>query len=138
MQCILKGGRQKLEWNFDNQKPIYSQLIDQIQLGILAGEFTAGTAIPSVRILAVEAGVNPNTMQRARAELETAGLLFSQRTAGRFVTEDRGMIERIKKQKAEMYIANFFEGMKTLGFDRTEALRLLTETKDDTKEERDE
>ena len=127
-----------MEWNFDNQKPIYSQLIDQIQLGILAGVYAPGTAIPSVRTLAVEAGVNPNTMQRALSELETAGLLFSQRTAGRFVTEDGEMIEAIKKQKAETFIEGFFAGMTTLGFDRREALRLLMEKADDVKEDQNE
>ena len=86
-----------MKWQFSNDAPIYTQLIEQIQVGIVAGAFPPGERLPSVRDLATEAGVNPNTMQRALAELERDGLVFSQRTAGRFVTEDKTMIERAKR-----------------------------------------
>ena len=77
-----------MKWQFSNDAPIYTQLIEQIQVGIVAGAFPPGERLPSVRDLATEAGVTPNTMQRALAELERDGLVFSHRTAGRFVTED--------------------------------------------------
>ena len=77
-----------MKWSFANDLPIYTQLIDQIKVGIVTGAFPPGERLPSVRDLATEAGVNPNTMQRALSQLESEGLVYSQRTAGRFVTED--------------------------------------------------
>ena len=81
-----------MQWKFDGNAPIYTQLVDQMKLGIVSGEWIPGQRIPAVRELAVDAGVNPNTMQRALQELERQGLMFSQRTSGRFETEDREMI----------------------------------------------
>ena len=89
-----------MKWYFSDSAPIYAQLIRQIKVGIVTGAFPPGERLPSVRDLATEAGVNPNTMQRAFAELERDGLVYSQRTAGRFVTEDRAMIEQTKKALA--------------------------------------
>ena len=77
-----------MQWQFSNDAPIYTQLIQQVKVGIVTGAFPPGERLPSVRDMATEAGVNPNTMQRALAELERDGLVYSQRTAGRFVTED--------------------------------------------------
>ena len=79
-----------MNWQFSNDAPIYAQLIRQIRAGIVSGAFSPGERLPSVRDLAMEAGVNPNTMQRALTELERDGLVYSQRTSGRYVTEDRG------------------------------------------------
>jgi GntR family transcriptional regulator len=78
-----------MNWQFNSEAPIYSQLIGQIRQGIVSGAFPPGERLASVRDLASEAGVNPNTMQRALTELERDGLVYSQRTAGRFVTEDQ-------------------------------------------------
>ena len=86
-----------MKWQFSNDAPIYAQLIEQIKVGIVTGAFPPGDRLPSVRDLATEAGVNPNTMQRALAELERDGLVFSQRTAGRFVTEYKTMIDKAKR-----------------------------------------
>ena len=77
-----------MEWNFRSDLPIYSQLVERIKLGIVSGSFRPGERLPSVRDMAAEAGVNPNTMQRALQELERDGMVYAQRTAGRFVTED--------------------------------------------------
>ena len=115
-----------MKWYFDTQKPIYTQLTEQIRVGILTGEYPPGSAMPSVRALALEAEVNPNTMQRALADLESRGLLHTQRTAGRFVTEDKKMIETIKKEQAEKFIDSFLTGMRGLGFDTDEAISMLT------------
>ena len=114
-----------MKWYFSDSAPIYAQLIRQIKVGIVTGAFPPGERLPSVRDLATEAGVNPNTMQRAFAELERDGLVYSQRTAGRFVTEDRAMIEQTKKGLAECHIKQFLEPMDQLGFKREEVISLL-------------
>jgi len=114
-----------MKWQFSNDAPIYSQLIEQIKVGIVSGAFPPGERLPSVRDLAVEAGVNPNTMQRALTELERDGLVYSQRTAGRFVTEDRGMIETAKQSLAEYQIQNFLTAMVRLGYEKEEIMTLV-------------
>ena len=114
-----------MKWQFSNDAPIYSQLIDQIQVGIVSGAFPPGERLPSVRDLATEAGVNPNTMQRALAELERDGLVYSQRTAGRFVTEDQTMIDHVKRSLAQRHIQAFWDAMTHLGYDREEVLALM-------------
>ena len=116
-----------MQWQFSNDAPIYTQLIQQVKVGIVAGIFPPGERLPSVRDLATEAGVNPNTMQRALAELERDGLVYSQRTAGRFVTEDKTMIQQAKRSLAERHIRVFLEAMSHLGFQREEILALLEE-----------
>ena len=114
-----------MQWSFSNDLPIYSQLIGQIKVGIVSGVFPPGERLPSVRDLATEAGVNPNTMQRALAELERDGLVYSQRTAGRFVTEDAAMIEQANRGLARGHIQTFLEAMGRLGYAREEILDLL-------------
>lgn len=114
-----------MKWDFSNDAPIYAQLILQIQVGIVSGVFPPGERLPSVRDLATEASVNPNTMQRALTELERDGLVYSQRTAGRFVTEDRAMIETVKRSLAQRHIQVFLEAMGHLGYGREDILTLL-------------
>ncbi len=114
-----------MRWLFSNDAPIYTQLIEQIKVGIVTGAFPRGERLPSVRDLATEAGVNPNTMQRAMTELERDGLVYSQRTAGRFVTEDEDMIEQAKRSLAERHIKTFLASMLRLGFRREEMIALL-------------
>ncbi|WP_298019996.1 GntR family transcriptional regulator [uncultured Dysosmobacter sp.] len=114
-----------MKWQFSNDAPIYTQLIQQIKVGIVSGGFPPGERLPSVRDLATEAGVNPNTMQRALMELERDGLVYSQRTAGRFVTEDKAMIETAKRGLAERHIKTFLAAMTNLGFQREEIVSLL-------------
>ena len=120
-----------MEWNFRSDQPIYAQLISGIKLGIVSGALSPGERLPSVRDLAMEAGVNPNTMQRALQELEREGMVFSQRTAGRFVTEDVKLIEGAKRSFADAHIRVFLEGMGKLGYSRGEILSLLQEEKED-------
>ena len=117
-----------MQWKFDGNAPIYAQLVDQMKLGIVSGEWIPGQRIPAVRELAVDAGVNPNTMQRALQELERQGLMFSQRTSGRFVTEDREMIEDAKRTLANRHISAFIRQMQALGYTRQEILALLEES----------
>ena len=113
-------------WQFSGDAPIYSQLIEQIKVGIVSGVFPPGERLPSVRDLATEAGVNPNTMQRALTELERDGLVYSQRTAGRFVTEDNTMINTAKRSLAERHVKTFLEAMLRLGFQKDEIIDLIS------------
>lgn len=114
-----------MNWQFDNDMPIYSQLVGQIKQRIVAGVFPPGERLPSVRDLATDAGVNPNTMQRALTELEREGLVYSQRTAGRFVTEDQKMIQDAKRGLAEKHILSFLTAMTRLGYQKDEILTLV-------------
>ena len=120
-----------MEWVFRNDLPIYSQLVDKIKLGIVSGALAPGERLASVRDLAMEAGVNPNTMQRALQELEREGMVYSQRTAGRFVTEESKMIERCKRDMAQQHLKSFLAAMKELGIDRQGILALLKEEKEE-------
>ena len=116
-----------MKWIFNNNRPIYAQLVEQMQVGILTGEYPPGSSIPSVRTLAVEAEVNPNTMQKALAELEREQLVFSQRTSGRFVTEDRSMIEEAKLELAKMHMQNFLREMQKLGYGKEEVISMINQ-----------
>ena len=114
-----------MDWMIDSSLPIYAQLAEQLRMRIVTGTYSPGARMPAVRELALEAGVNPNTMQRALAELERRGLVFSQRTSGRFVTEDTEMIEQEKRALAEKRIREFLLGMERLGFTGSEIMELL-------------
>ncbi len=116
-----------MEWQLRNDLPIYSQLIEQIKQAIVSGAFPPGERLASVRDLAMEAGVNPNTMQRALQELEREGLVFSQRTSGRFVTEDTRVIEAAKKNLAGERAGAFLSSMEKLGYSGEEILSLIGE-----------
>ena len=120
-----------MEWKFRSDLPLYSQLVEQIKLGIVSGNLLPGERLMSVRDMATEAGVNPNTMQRALQELERDGMVYSQRTAGRFVTENMQVIERAKKKFAEEQIRSFLEAMKKLGYQWEEILALLKEKEEE-------
>ena len=120
-----------MNWKFRGDLPIYSQLVEQIQLAIVSGTFRPGERLASVRDMASEAGVNPNTMQRALQELERESMVYSQRTSGRYVTEDMQVIERAKKQFAEEQIRGFLEAMRKLGYQQEEILSMLKERKDE-------
>lgn len=114
-----------MPWNLDDNRPIYLQLMERIQHDIISGVYKPGDKIPSVRDLALDAAVNPNTMQKALSELEREGLLYSQRTSGRFITEDEAMIKKMKKDLASEHICHFFEQMRRLGFSDSETLEMI-------------
>ena len=114
-----------MKWQIDSDRPVYKQLIEQTEQAIVSGIFSPGERLPSVRDLAAEAGVNPNTMQRALAELERSGILYSQRTSGRFITDDEEMIDKLRYQKAEEDARTFFDNMKKLDLSADEIARLL-------------
>mgnify|MGYP000805099947 FL=1 len=123
-----------MDWNFNNDMPIYTQLVDKIKLSIVSGQLAPGDKLNTVRELAAEAKVNPNTMQRAFQELERGGLVFSQRNSGRFVTEDVEAIMTAKKALAQQYIQSFIKNMEQLGYTDEEILGLLREEKEEEKQ----
>lgn len=114
-----------MAWSFKEDRPIYTQLLEQIQARIVTGQYKLGERLPSVRELAAEAGVNPNTMQRALAELERIGLVYSQRTSGRMITDDAQKIGEMKMQLAQDVIEEFLQNMKKLGYEQKEIAQLI-------------
>lgn len=116
-----------MPWNLNSSRPIFLQLIEIIQMDIISGKFPPGGKLPSVRDLAAQAAVNPNTMQKALSELERSGLVFSQRTSGRFITEDTKMIEELKSRLAKEKIEEFLENMQQLGYQKEETVALMTD-----------
>lgn len=123
-----------MAWNLDSDRPIFLQIVERIQMDIISGKYAPGDKLPSVRDLAGEAAVNPNTMQKAFAELERTGLVYSMRTSGRYITEDTTMIEELKASLAKEKINEFLELMQKLGYKNEEILSLMNQTmKGDTK-----
>lgn len=121
-----------LPWNLDSDRPIYAQLMEQIKLMIVTGVYPPGSKLPSVRDLAAEAAVNPNTMQRSLAQLEGDGLLYTQRTSGRFVTEDEAKIAEVKNDLAAGVVREFVTRMERLGYSRPQmAVQLSDILKED-------
>ncbi|EOS23184.1 MAG: GntR family transcriptional regulator [Lachnospiraceae bacterium] len=114
-----------MAWQMNSDRPIYSQLYDKILIRIVCGIYKAGNRLPSVRELAAEASVNPNTMQRAFSELEHSGLIVTQRNSGRVVTEDLTKIEEAKHQLALAQVNSFFANMRELGYNDHEILELV-------------
>ena len=114
-----------MPWELDNDRPIYLQLMERIQQDIVSGIYKPGDRLPSVRDLAVEAAVNPNTMQKALSELERSGLVYSQRTSGRVITEDTQLLDEMKTSLASEHNLQFLEKMKQLGFQKEETAALI-------------
>ena len=112
---------------FDNERPIYIQLVEKIRLEIISGKLKSGERIPSVRELALTARVNPNTMQKALAELENEGLVYTERTNGKFVTDNKELIEKIKKELAKEKVNNYLNDMKNIGIAYEESIKYLQE-----------
>ena len=116
-----------LEYIFDNERPIYIQLVELLRKEIVSGKLKAGERLPSVRELALTARVNPNTMQKALVELENQKLVYTERTNGKFVTNDTGLIEKIKKELAKEKVNIFLDDMKNIGITYEEAIIYLQE-----------
>ena len=117
-----------MPWNLDSDRPIFIQILERIRMNIISGKYKPGEKLPSVRELAAEAAVNPNTMQRAFAELERTGLVYSKRTCGRFITEDQDMIELLKEDIAKEKIRLFLESMQQLGYGKDQILSLMRQS----------
>lgn len=114
-----------MNWNFDNERPIYLQIIEHIKLFIVTGEFLPGQKLASVRELASEAGVNPNTMQKALSELENTGLVYSNRTSGRYVTDNPDLINSVREEMAKKNIVSFLLNMEQIGITLKDSIELI-------------
>lgn len=115
-----------MAWDFTTDRPVYLQIMEVVKQRIIKGEYKIGEKLPSVRELADEARVNPNTMQKAMSELEREGLIFSQRTSGRFVTCDEMKVQQLRISVAEKIVSDFLEKMQGLGFDQEKIIELIS------------
>ena len=116
-----------MEWQIDNNKPVYIQLVEQLKMKIISGDIELDSKLDSVRNLAAEAMVNPNTMQKALAELERQGFVYSKRTSGRFVTDDKALIDRERKNLVKDSVKASLETLINLGYTDEEIMRLIEE-----------
>ena len=120
-------GSDDLAWEFSNDRPIYVQVSDQIVSGILTGTFKMGEKLPSVREFAIIASVNPNTVQKAMSELESVGLIETQRNTGKYVTQEGSIIEMARKKRGELLACEFLKNMAALGYTNEQIINLLQE-----------
>lgn len=116
-----------MNYIFDNERPIYIQLVELIRIDIVSGKYEKGSKLPSVRELALTMKVNPNTMQKALVELENEKLIYTERTNGKYVTEDEKKLEKTKKQLAQEKVNNYLNSMKSIGINYEDALSYLQE-----------
>ena len=116
-----------MDYIFDNERPIYIQLLEKLRIEIVSGKLKPGERLPSVRELALTTRVNPNTMQKALVELENEGLVYTERTNGKFVTDNQELIMKIKKELAEEKVNNYINDMKNIGITYGEAIIYLQE-----------
>ena len=114
-----------MEFVFENNIPIYIQLLDYIKIYLISGVFKPGDKLPSVREFATTFKVNPNTMQKALAELESMNLIYTERTNGKFVTTDEKVIEKLKDEYAITLAKSYFQGMKRIGLGKAESIKYL-------------
>ena len=116
-----------MAWKFDSDRPIYTQLLEQIKLGIVSNQYLPGDKLPSVRDFAFIAGVNPNTMQRALSQLEQQGIIFTNRTEGKYITTDTNLITQMRESIAKEQVHTFCEKMRKLNYSTSEILSLLSD-----------
>lgn len=117
-----------MSWSLSSDRPIYIQLLENIKLRIVTGKYPPGSQLPTVRELAREAEVNPNTMQKALSELEREELVYSQRTSGRFVSADEQLIKALKKEMALAAARDFLVNMYRLGIEKDEIIKIIEES----------
>ena len=116
-----------MDYIFDNERPIYIQLVEIIRIEIVSGKFKKGQKIPSVRELALIMKVNPNTMQKALIELENEKLIYTERTNGKYVTEDEQLIEKVKSELANGIVNTYLNSMENIGIDYETTIKYLQE-----------
>lgn len=116
-----------MSWDLSSDRPVYLQIMEKIQIEIVAGIYKAGDKLPSVRELAAIAAVNPNTMQKALTELERTGLVYANRTSGRFITEDKTLLAQAKKDLASAEVSTFLAKMKQFNYSEEEIFNLIRE-----------
>ena len=116
-----------MKWQIDNNRPVYIQLVEQLRMKIISGEIELDSKLDSVRSLAADAMVNPNTMQKALAELEREGFVYSKRTSGRFVTDNKELIENERKNLVKDNVKKTLDTLINLGYTNDEILSLVEE-----------
>ena len=116
-----------MNFGFDNDRPIYIQLVEQLQIYIISGKIQLGEKLPSVRDLALKTKVNPNTMQKALAELEDLKLIYTERTNGKYVTTDNKLLNKFKSKYAKEKTQKYINEMKELNFTKEEIIDFLKE-----------
>ena len=119
-----------MNFNFDNNIPIYIQLVEQLKIYIISGKILPGDRLPSVRDLALETKVNPNTMQKALTELEEQKLIYTERTNGKYVTTNEGLIKKIKNNYAKELSEKYLSNMESIGFGKEEVIEYLKNYKE--------
>ena len=119
-----------MEYTFDNNIPIYIQLLEYLKIYLISGVFKSGDKLPSVRDFATTFKVNPNTMQKALMELESMKLIYTERTNGKFVTKDEDLIKKLKDEYAMTLAKSYFEGMKRIGLGKADSIKYLEGVKD--------
>ncbi len=124
-----------MAWKFNNEAPIYLQIMDEIKFRIAQGKLKPGDQVPPVRELAMKAGVNPNTMQKALAELEREGVLYSQRTSGRYVAEPENGVASMRNKVSRKYAESYVTGMRGLGYDDRAIVERLEDYLEEEKNE---
>ena len=116
-----------MSWEIKSGLPIYTQLLEELKRRIVSGQYEPGEKLLPVRELAQEAKVNPNTMQKALAELERQNLVYAVRTTGRYITEDIQLSEQTKDEFARSHVQNYYKEMSTLGYEKQDMVRMITE-----------
>lgn len=116
-----------MKFEFDNNVPIYIQLVEQLKIYIISGNIKSGERLPSVRELALQTQVNPNTMQKALSELEDLKLVYTERTNGKFVTKDQKLIDKLRIRYANTLSKKYLSNMKDIGFSELDAIEHLKE-----------
>lgn len=119
-----------MKFNFDNNIPIYIQLVEQLKIYIISGNIKPGDRLPSVRDLALQTKVNPNTMQKALTELEEQQLVYTERTNGKYITNDKELIEKIRKDYADELTKKYLSNMLDIGINKLETTKYLKEYKE--------
>ena len=114
-----------MEFVFENNIPIYIQLLDYIKIYLISGVFKPGDKLPSVREFATTFKVNPNTMQKALAELESMNLIYTERTNGKYVTNNEELIKKLKDEYAITLARSYFQGMKKIGLGKADSIKYL-------------
>ena len=114
-----------MDFTFDNNIPIYIQLLDYLKIYLISGVFKAGDKLPSVRDFATTFKVNPNTMQKALTELEDMNLIYTERTNGKYVTNDAKLIESLKYEYAITLAKSYFQGMRRIGLGKADSIKYL-------------
>lgn len=114
-----------MAWEFKNGIPIYTQIVDEMVMRIVSGKYKPGERLPSVRDLALEAGVNPNTMQRGLGELERLKLIYTERTSGKFITEDEEVLKELNNKMAEKYVSRLIEELSGMGLDKDQIIQAV-------------